>query len=66
MKDAHLYKETLKQFAAVAQASVKAVLNLKYSKIKAQKVLNYSQKWVKSRNVQQRKLRKDIDHLDDK
>ena len=53
MKDDCLYDETLKQFVGVASASIKARLNLKYSKIKAQKGLNYSQKWEK------RKLRKE-------
>ena len=47
MKDAHLYDETQKQFVGVAPVSNKAPLNLKYSKIKAQKVVNYSQKLAK-------------------
>ena len=47
MKGAHLYEENLNQSVCVAQASIKAPLNLRYSTIKPQKVLNYSQKWVK-------------------
>ena len=35
MKDAHLYKEILKQFADVAYTSIRAPSNLKYSLINA-------------------------------
>ena len=59
MKGAHLYEGTLNQFVCVDPALIKSPLNLRCSKIKPQKVLNYSQKGATSKNMHQRKLRKE-------